>query len=264
VSIQWISAVLHDTQTNGSERLVLIAIANHANERGECWPSVRTIAQEANVHYDTCRRSAAQLEKQGIVTRAIKQAPDERIPPDKRPNLWTIVGIENPHHPTNPDRLGQMTPGGQGSTGANRLNDWGESSDPTGANGPSKPSMNLQEPSSPIVDRSRMNPTVVSAANEVAKRRYAKRAKVDPPVSSPGAWKDKVMSEVLEEFGPALTLEAGRKPGADALVLAKKVCKDDWAGTTPRHAEFTPETNRSALTPEEKAQKISDIKAGMP
>ncbi len=63
MSIQWMAAVLEkEARTRGTMRLVLIALANHANAEGECWPSVGRIAREANCHRDTVRKALRELD----------------------------------------------------------------------------------------------------------------------------------------------------------------------------------------------------------
>lgn len=50
MSVQALSWVLDRSKSRLAARLVLLSIANHANERGDnAWPSVRTIAREAHV-----------------------------------------------------------------------------------------------------------------------------------------------------------------------------------------------------------------------
>ncbi len=50
MSVQAISWVLENSQARLGDRCVLIAIANHADSRGNnAWPSVRTIAREARL-----------------------------------------------------------------------------------------------------------------------------------------------------------------------------------------------------------------------
>lgn len=49
MSIQAVAWVLDSSQSRGLARLVLIALANHANEEQVCWPSQRTIAREAGI-----------------------------------------------------------------------------------------------------------------------------------------------------------------------------------------------------------------------
>ena len=91
MSVQALAAVLEsETRTTGVDRLVLLALANHANELLECWPSHETLAREANAHVDTVRKSLRRLDDLGLVDRRTNAAPDSRIPTDRRPNLYRL------------------------------------------------------------------------------------------------------------------------------------------------------------------------------
>lgn len=91
MSVQVMSWVLEESETRGEERLVLLAIANHASaEDAQAYPSIGKLAQEANVHPDTAKRIVRKLHRDGHITRETQAAPDERIPAHKRPNLYTI------------------------------------------------------------------------------------------------------------------------------------------------------------------------------
>lgn len=66
MSIQAVAWVLEHSQAKLADRLVLIAIANHADARGwNAWPSVEKIAEEAGVHEVTVWRSVKALEELG-------------------------------------------------------------------------------------------------------------------------------------------------------------------------------------------------------
>ena len=61
MSIQAVGWVLDHSATKGIDRLVMIALANHANVRGECWPAQRTIAREcggiaSSTVHEACKR----------------------------------------------------------------------------------------------------------------------------------------------------------------------------------------------------------------
>lgn len=49
MSIQAVAWVLDHSESRGFARLVLIALANHANDSHECWPAQRTLAREAGM-----------------------------------------------------------------------------------------------------------------------------------------------------------------------------------------------------------------------
>lgn len=49
MSIQAVAWALDNSGSRGFARLVLISLANHANDTDLCWPSMRTIAREAGI-----------------------------------------------------------------------------------------------------------------------------------------------------------------------------------------------------------------------
>lgn len=91
MSIQAVSWVLEHSKTKALERLVMISLANHANEDGECWPSNERIAAEANTTPVQARRVLGALETGGHIARAINAAPDARMRGDRRTNLYRIL-----------------------------------------------------------------------------------------------------------------------------------------------------------------------------
>lgn len=93
MSIQAVAWVLESSDTTGAARLILISIANHADDVGESWPSQDTIAREARVTPDAVKRTIRAMVKDGILERDIKAAPDRRIRADRAPNLYRIVGF---------------------------------------------------------------------------------------------------------------------------------------------------------------------------
>lgn len=52
---------------DAQSKLVLLAIAKHANERGESWPSIERIAKLSNMNRRTVERRLATLKKDGLV-----------------------------------------------------------------------------------------------------------------------------------------------------------------------------------------------------
>ena len=83
----------HEATTTGTDRLVLLALANHANDNGEAWPSIDTIAREAGVQRrQTVKDALARLVAAGLIERKINGAPDHRLRADRRPNLYRLTG----------------------------------------------------------------------------------------------------------------------------------------------------------------------------
>ena len=57
------------SKSKNAQRLVLLAIADHANHSGICWPSIRRIAQYCNVDARNVQRSINQLIEMGELER---------------------------------------------------------------------------------------------------------------------------------------------------------------------------------------------------
>lgn len=57
-------------------RLVLLALADQANDEGVCWPFMATIASRAGCGLSTARKACAELEAQGLLRREYRKAED--------------------------------------------------------------------------------------------------------------------------------------------------------------------------------------------
>jgi hypothetical protein len=69
MSVQALGWVLDYSDTTGSDRLVLIALANHVNKNtGSCNPGYDLLAHEARVHRATAIRCVNSLEQEGHIT----------------------------------------------------------------------------------------------------------------------------------------------------------------------------------------------------
>lgn len=92
MSIQAIDWVLtHERTTTGTDRVVLIALANYADEAGECWPSIARLARDANIGERNVRYVLDRLVAAGLVERVRQGATNGRIRPDRRPNLYRLT-----------------------------------------------------------------------------------------------------------------------------------------------------------------------------
>lgn len=128
MSIQLVGWVLeHERTTTGADRLVLIALANYADERGECYPSIGRIQRDAGIKSETTVHACiGRLIDAGLLERRVKAAPDERIRLDRRPNLYRLV--RTPATVDNPVDTVDDPPGIGESVIHRPPNDW--SSDP--------------------------------------------------------------------------------------------------------------------------------------
>lgn len=68
MSIELMTKVWNDDGTEGAERLVLLSLADQANDKGVCWPGMATIARRANVEKRTALRCVNSLRSKGYLT----------------------------------------------------------------------------------------------------------------------------------------------------------------------------------------------------
>lgn len=97
MSVQAIAWVFDHSEATGTDRLVLLSLANHAGrapESGawESWPGIETIRREARLaRTRTVQESLQRMEGAGLIERVINGAPDARIRGNRRPNLYRIL-----------------------------------------------------------------------------------------------------------------------------------------------------------------------------
>ena len=106
MSFQSTGWVIDHSPTTGTDRLVLLALANYGAKdpitQGdgryywEAWPSVERIAFEAGLaKVDSARKALQRLADAGHIQVIPNGCPDERYPANKRPNLYRIL-TDNP------------------------------------------------------------------------------------------------------------------------------------------------------------------------
>jgi hypothetical protein len=93
----------------GADRHVLLALANFADEDGDAWPSVETIAGMAAVSRATVQRALGWLVEHGYIERALQAAESKaqlRRQPRHRSNLyrlcWNVEAGPQPEAPAGP------------------------------------------------------------------------------------------------------------------------------------------------------------------
>lgn len=114
-------------------KLVLIRLADMANDEGVCWPSYASIARDVEIDVRSVRRIVAALEAAGIVTRQARH--DGRglqtsnwltvCPPDDRRPAASVTVAETRTGESGSTRTGESSLGG---TGRSSLARTGESS----------------------------------------------------------------------------------------------------------------------------------------
>lgn len=95
MSVRHVSWVLDHSPAKNGERLVLLAVANHADEADEAWPSEACLAHETNLSRGQVRRIVGRCVEAGWLVREVNAAPDERIRADQRPNLYRLVMVSD-------------------------------------------------------------------------------------------------------------------------------------------------------------------------
>lgn len=76
MSVQAITWALRIETGSSTHKLVLIALANYANQDGQCWHSQSTIAKDTELSRASIGRSLDFLEKEGVLTRERRQRAD--------------------------------------------------------------------------------------------------------------------------------------------------------------------------------------------
>lgn len=83
---QWLFLACKVKTGDPMSKLVLIALADRADDKGQCWPAISTIADDCECSESTVKRSLNKLEKQGHIAR-INRANDGM----KTSNLYRIT-----------------------------------------------------------------------------------------------------------------------------------------------------------------------------
>lgn len=76
MSIQAVSAALKTRGLVPSDKLLLLALANYADDKMKCWPSHRTLADDTGLSQRTILTAFKRLEDAGLLTRAERKRSD--------------------------------------------------------------------------------------------------------------------------------------------------------------------------------------------
>ncbi len=75
MSIKIMSEVWESAKVDGAPLLVLLALADYANDNGICWPAVATLAKKTRVSERHVRRILGALERNGNVAIGFREGP---------------------------------------------------------------------------------------------------------------------------------------------------------------------------------------------
>ena len=90
MSIESMAACLHHSKASGSDKLVLLGIANHDGDGG-AWPSITTLAKYANISERSVQKCVDKLIELNEITRHINKGGNENTRGDRRPNRYEIL-----------------------------------------------------------------------------------------------------------------------------------------------------------------------------
>lgn len=90
MSVEAIAAVLHHSQASGTDKVVLIGIANHEGDGGS-WPAVATLAKYAQCTERAVRYSLKRLVGSGELTVIRQAGGNENTRSDRRTNLYRVT-----------------------------------------------------------------------------------------------------------------------------------------------------------------------------
>lgn len=159
MSVQWLAWVFEAAEVSGTQRLVLLSLANHADDSGVCWPSLNTVAREARVSRRRAEDAVRGLVAAGFVEREVNAAPVARHA-GYRSNLYRLVrsagtsahDVTGPPQSSGPDTERPPVSSGPDETGPPHTSYSGvdDSDQQPPPNRPPKPSVEPSvEPSAP-------------------------------------------------------------------------------------------------------------------
>lgn len=90
MSVESLAIVLHHSTARGTDKVVLVGIANHDGDGGS-WPAKVTLAKYANVSVSSVERSLRTLESAGEIRRHINDGGTRATPFYERPNRYEIL-----------------------------------------------------------------------------------------------------------------------------------------------------------------------------
>lgn len=90
MSVEALSLALHHSRAKGSDKLVLIGIANHDGDGG-AWPSLETLSKYANCSVTRVKQAIKTLVELGEITVQLHAGGDQNTRNDRRPNLYRVV-----------------------------------------------------------------------------------------------------------------------------------------------------------------------------
>jgi hypothetical protein len=89
MSVESMAVVLHHSPAKGTDKVILLGIANHDGDGG-AWPAVATLAKYANIDTRGVQKVLARLEESGQITRYVQEGGTLAMRNGQRPNRYVI------------------------------------------------------------------------------------------------------------------------------------------------------------------------------
>lgn len=90
MSVEALAVVLHHSKARGTDKVLLLGIANHAGDGG-AWPSIATLARYANVDERGVQRALRRLEQLGEVQIHVQAGGPSGVPDWRRTNRYDVL-----------------------------------------------------------------------------------------------------------------------------------------------------------------------------
>lgn len=90
MSVEALAVVLHHSRATGTDKLVLLGVANHAGDGG-AWPAVSTLARYANVTERNVQKALRRLVELGELRVHLQDGGRHNTPSYERPNRYDVL-----------------------------------------------------------------------------------------------------------------------------------------------------------------------------
>lgn len=90
MSVEAMAVVLHHSKASGTDKVVLLGIANHEGDGGS-WPSVATLAKYGQCSERAVRYALRRLVESGELRVTVQAGGNESTRKDRRPNLYRVT-----------------------------------------------------------------------------------------------------------------------------------------------------------------------------
>lgn len=121
MSIKVMTMVWDSPVFSGNTKLIMLCLADYANDEGLCWPSIDSVARKCNVSRSTVKSQLRRLAEQGVLTAQRRKKTTDDGSQTNDTNLYQIhvselqksLSTEGENNPRSKSDLGQNNAGGR-------------------------------------------------------------------------------------------------------------------------------------------------------